>query len=250
MMNKNIIKSSDLLADVIHLDYQLLTIIKRFGINLGISDNTIERICEIYGLNVDFFLEIINTYYNKDYFASKKLQSFSIDLIVNYLQSSHNYYNNEKILEIELLIQNLDWDSTDHERNYSILIKFFNEYKNEVKTHTKHEEETVYPYAVFIGESYHSNKNLEDCFYRMQKYSITNYAKEHDNIEEKLTDLKNIIIKYLPPPTNQDLLHSILIELFVLEKDLNNHSRIEEKILVPKILQMEKLLKEKLKNKF
>jgi regulator of cell morphogenesis and NO signaling len=250
MRNSKLIKSSDLLAEVIHMDYELLTIIKRFGIKLGISDHSIQRICEIYGLNLDFFLEIVNTYYSNDYFSLKNPHSISIVQIVNYLKSSHNYYNNEKILAIESQIQNLEWASADHERNYSILIKFFNEYKNEVKTHTRHEEVTVYPYALFIEESYNNNQNLEECFKRMQNYSITNYSQEHDNIEEKLTDLKNIIIKYLPPPTDQDLLHSILVELFVLEKDLNNHSRIEEKILVPKIFEMENLLKEKLRNKF
>ena len=40
-------------------------------------------------------------------------------------------------------------------------------------------------------------------------------------------------------------MHEILNDLFLLENDLNNHGRIEEKILVPKILEME----EKLRNK-
>ncbi len=246
MKNTSLIKANHILANVIHSDFNLLSVIKRFDIKLGISDRTIKEICDDYSINVDFFLEILNAYHDKNYFAAIKLQSFSIQLIVNFLKSSHHYYNNEKILSIELQIQKLEWDSPDHERNLTILKKFFNEYKNEVKAHTGHEEETVYPYAVFIEESCSKNVIIEECISKMQNYSITNYAKEHDNIEEKLKDLKNIIIKYLPPPSNQNILYEILSELFLLEKDLSDHARIEEKILVPKILEMEEILKQKI----
>lgn len=88
------------------------------------------------------------------------------------------------------------------------------------------------------------NENIEACYRKMKEYSITNYAEEHNNIEEKLTDLKNIIIKYLPPADNQDVVFRILQKLFKLENDLNYHAAIEERILVPKIMAMEKKLEE------
>jgi regulator of cell morphogenesis and NO signaling len=250
MKQYNLIKKNHLLADVILSNHSLLALIKRFGIRLGFADATITEICNNYNLNTDFFLEIINTYHDKNYFPAKKLKSFSIQLIVNYLQSSHKFYNAEKILEIEQKIQGLEWKTPDHELNLSILKKFFNEYKDEVKAHTSQEEETVYPYAVFIEKSCTEISNIDECLLKMKNYSITNYAEEHDNIEEKLTDLKNIIIKYLPPPLNQNVLHEILNDLFDLEEDLGKHARIEEKILVPKILEMEVELRQKLRKTF
>ena len=33
------------MADVIHLDYTLLPVITRFGINLGFGDRTVEKVC-------------------------------------------------------------------------------------------------------------------------------------------------------------------------------------------------------------
>ncbi len=232
------------LASLIHSDIELLSLLKRFNIKLGVADKSIEELCQLKNINVDFFLAIINIFHSKDYFPTAKLQSFSISLIVNFLKESHLFYNEELIPAIEELIHQLVWTGDDHERNLKILKKFFYEYRNEVKTHTKQEEETVYPYTVFIEESCIKNKNINECFNKMQEYSITNYAEEHNNIEEKLTDLKNIIIRYLPPSDNQDIAFQILRKLFKLEKDLNHHAAIEEKILVPKIMEMEKKLKE------
>jgi regulator of cell morphogenesis and NO signaling len=246
-MSKNLIKGNDRLADVIHAEYKVLNVLQRFKISLGFGDASITEICSSNGVNEDFFLEIINIYYDKGYFPTSRLKSFSIKLITEFLIHSHRYYNDEKILSIESKIEKLEWDSQDHERNLAILKKFFNQYKNEVKEHTDHEEEVVYPYAIFIEESTKNGEKPQVYLERMKHYSITNYAQEHDDIEEKLTDLKNIIIKYLPTPKEQNTLHEILGELFMLQNDLNNHGRIEEKILVPKILEMEGHLKSKSK---
>jgi regulator of cell morphogenesis and NO signaling len=247
MLHKNLIKGNDLLADVIHAEYETLSALKRFKIPLGFGDASISQICESFGISEDFFLEIINIYYDKSYFPTNRLKSFSIRLITDFLIKSHKYYNDEKILSIESKIEKLEWNSPDHERNLAILKKFFNQYKNEVKEHTDHEEEVVYPYAIFVEESFKNDEKPQVYLERMKDYSITNYAQEHDDIEEKLTDLKNIIIKYLPAPTMQNTLHEILNELFLLQNDLANHGRIEEKILVPKILEMEDKLRSKSK---
>ena len=78
----------------------------------------------------------------------------------------------------------------------------------------------------------------------VKKESIDIYADDHDNVEDKLFDLKNLIIKYLPPADDYTLSNSLLIELFRLEQDLNDHSRIEEKVLVPKMQLIEKQILE------
>jgi regulator of cell morphogenesis and NO signaling len=247
MEQKSLIKGNARLAEVIHANYKILSVLNRFRIKLGFADSSISEICSKYEINEDFFLELINIYLDKSYFPAKKMQSFSIMLIVDFLKRSHQFYNNEKIISIESKIEKLEWTGPDNDRNLSILKKFFNQYKNEVKTHTEHEEKTVYPYAVYIEESCKNIENVQNCLQRMHDYSITNYAQEHDDIEEKLYDFKNIIIKYLPPPKEQNILHEILNELFLLQNDLSNHARIEEKILVPKIMEMEEKLKAKLK---
>ena len=83
----------------------------------------------------------------------------------------------------------------------------------------------------------------------MEKYTISDYQQEHEDVEEKLYDLKNIIIKYLPSTLNTDGYNSILIKLFKLENDLNEHSRIEEKVIIPKVLEMEKAYHEAVSSK-
>jgi len=231
------------MADLIHLNYLLISVINRFGINLGFGDKSVQEVCQEYDVKLDFFLEIVNSFHDEDYFPEEHLQDFSVSLITDYLSKTHRYYLDVKIPELEKLINLMVVECYANNKYAVLLESFFREYKNELITHTKREDEKVFPYSIstelaFMGKD---NSLIEST--APENYSIQEYSSEHDDIESKLYDLKNIIIKYLLPTGNPSLCSKVLTELFNLEKDLNDHSRIEEKVLIPKVLLMEKKLK-------
>lgn len=233
------VTKDDKMAGVIHSNYHSLPVIQRFGIGFGFGDKTVGEVCKLHKIDVEFFLEIINAFLDKDYFPQRKLQSFAVMLTVDYLKKTHEEYLTEKLPRIQKLIDELIISSGPDEPKFSLLRKFFREYEEEFKAHIRREDEVVFPYALSVEKAY-----LEGTPQKLPRdYSMENFIGEHSNIEEKLTDLKNIIIKYLPPTASRNLCNTILGELFDLEKDLIDHSRIEEKIIAPKVIEMEKQLK-------
>jgi len=231
-----------MMAEMIHLNHFTLDIIDRFDMHLGFGNKTIEQICQQYSIPVDFFLEIINAFIDKDYFPQKKLQNFSLEHIINYLKKTHASYHNERIPEIEKLIEQMEKVCYSQKENITLLRKFFEEYKQELENHTNREDKVVFPYAERVNNSYQKGSPTPDDLAEIKKYSMKQFEEEHDDIEEKLYDLKNIIIKYLPPAKNQELCRKLLFALFALEKDINDHSRIEDKVLIPKVTELERLV--------
>ncbi len=228
------------LADVIHHDYNLIPVISRFGIMLGFGDGSIENICNEKQINTDFFLTIINAFHDPQYLDKDYLQSFSATLLIEYLQKTHIYYLQNKIPVIEDLIKEMESESEIDKVSYELLQKFFEGYKNELIKHIEREEKRVYPYVIDLENAVENNDISPSILSQIKEYSITSYEAEHENVEEKLMDLKNIIIKYLPHSKYQQSRYKLLIELTVLEKDLNDHARIEDLILVPKVELLEK----------
>lgn len=233
------------MAEVIHMNYHTLSILNRFGIVLGFGDKTIEEVCAEKKVDVNFFLEILNAFVDKEYFPKKHLQTFSVVLITDYLQKTHQYYHQVKVPEIESLINEMVDTCYTQKENLVLLKKFFNDYKQELLNHTEREEEVVYPYTLSVEKAFNSNQIDSSIVDLMNTYSIDIFKTEHDDIEEKLYDLKNIIIKYLPQPKDIRLCNKLIQELFILEQDINDHSIIEDKVLVPKIRAMEKIIKDK-----
>ncbi len=227
------------ISTLIHNNYRLIPIISRFGINFGFGDKTIAQICDENNINPFFFLEIIKMFYKEHYMPNKSVMKTFIPETIDYLLKSHKYYNEIKIPLIEQLITSLFWIETKNNVNRNILKKFFNEYKKEVIEHTANEEENIYPYIIEIHAQYKSNNENLNLINKIKSQSITNYADKHESLNSALLDLKNIIIKYLPPAINNQTAEQIVEEIFKLEKDMDDHTKIEDTILVPIIKEME-----------
>jgi regulator of cell morphogenesis and NO signaling len=114
---------SQKLADIIHHDHQLLPIINRFGIRLGFGDQTVGEACKSHSINAEFFIEILNTYHDPDYFPRERFLDFPLPLIVDYLKKTHQYYYAFYIPEIEKQLNELI-ASAPGENNLSLLTRF------------------------------------------------------------------------------------------------------------------------------
>jgi regulator of cell morphogenesis and NO signaling len=229
------------LAEVLQSDYNTLNVINRFGIALGFGEKSVEMVCSQYGINPNFFLEIINAYHDPDYFPQKHLQSFSVGEIVEYLKKTHQSYLNQDIPYIERLMNEL-LEGCRNPKEINLVLKFFTDYKKELFKHLQWEDEQIFPYSISIENAYKNEENINDVLEQAKTYSMNTFLDEHDDIESKLYDINTLFIKYIPPVENQQLCLRILKEFAHLERDINNHARIEEKVLAPKVAEMEKAL--------
>lgn len=217
------------IIDIIEDNYNLLPIINRFGIYLGNKDKIIESICNELNIDIDLFLLIINTYSDKKSFPEKEMKSFSPLLIIEYLKKTHIYYIQYVFPRLDsLLLQLIDSDKSEN-KQLLIINQFYIKYKEEFLLHVKEEDELLFPYILKIMEDSELNSN----------YSIHSFEKEHTNVDEKLNDLKNLIIKYIDPVYDINACNEFLLTLFRFEKDIKDHARIEDKILIPQIVEIE-----------
>jgi len=231
------------LADVVHHDHTLVPIINRFGIHLGFGDDNITEICRKHQLNIDFFVTILNAFHDTHYFPKEQLRNFPAAMIIDYLQKAHRYFLEDKLPEISALINKMASEYPLDKTTSNLISNFFTGYSAELKKHILREEEKVYPYVLQLEKAVSENYVDEKLRKQISDYPISEFEAEHENVEEKLFDLKNILIKYLPEPKNDKPGYQVLRELFTLEKELNEHARIEDLILVPKVKVMEETLK-------
>ncbi|MBR5476487.1 MAG: hemerythrin domain-containing protein [Bacteroidaceae bacterium] len=217
------------MAELVAADGNLLSILQRLGIELGFGEATVADVCARYGLSKSLFLVICNIYSFRHYApAMDSLDKNDIVHIINYLRVSHKYYKEVCFPgihnKIHKLVEGLD------DINRRLIDKFYDDYDNEVNNHFYFEENVVFPYidslfnAVFAGEN---------------EFSIVKFEENHSNIGEKLNDLKNILIKYLPEKYSSPMRFEILKEICAMENELRKHSLIENKLLVPLVQNLE-----------
>lgn len=218
------------IIDLVETNYHLLPVINRFGIVLGNQDKSLEIICKERDINVEFFLVIVNAFHHEDYFPEDELKSFSPLLIIDYLIKTHDYYLNIVLPKLDDLMRKLIESDTSERNQLHILEQFYLKYKEELLLHIQEEEHKAFPYIKQIVHHRQVGKS----------YNIHVFEKEHTNVDMKLNDLKNLIIKYVEPVYDQHICNDFLISLFRFEKDIKDHARIEDTVLIPQVEELEK----------
>lgn len=225
----------DHLGDLICHNEILLQLVSCFNIPLGLQDKTIEEVCVEHQIDIPTFVTIINHSLSHNSTLLKSDEEVSIPTIILFLKNSHSYFIDTIIprirKQLEIAIQQFqDQDTKD------ITLRFFNEFAAEVSNHMGYEDAQIFEYVdqLLKGE-------------KSEDFNIITYAKQHNkdddkNIEDRLSDLKHIIIKYCPAITDYYTINSILRQLFSLENQLKVHRSIEDYLFIPAIYQLEQTL--------
>lgn len=218
-------KMSDLICD----NYPLLLIITRFGIPLGFGDKTIAQVCQEHQVDTPTLLLLLNCSANPTALPpTEQIMGININSLLSYLSNSHSYFLD---FRLPLLRQQLLSALSNCPQEVAIVVRnFFDEYVEEVRKHMAYEEKTVFPYARKLSEGI-----------RDDHYSIKVFSKRHDQIELKITELKNLLIKYYPAPSGYEL-NNVLHDIFTSEADLAAHNLIEDKIFTPYMMELERRL--------
>lgn len=190
---------ASVLSEVIEENHQLIPVLNRFGIKLGLGDRTIGEICKVSDINADFFLAILNTYLNEEYFPERILQKFDIELVVGYLKQTDMYMVKGQLHNLEKHMHAFIAMSDPNNKQLELIGRLFFKFKNELIS------------------------------------QIEQGMVEGETPLALLVDLKSIIIKHLSGNFNENMCYAVIFSIDSLEKDLYRHNRIREKILKPMI---------------
>jgi regulator of cell morphogenesis and NO signaling len=226
-MNKNTkYLATDKMSDLICENYNLLLVMSRFGLSLGFGDMTVEQVCEQQGVHTGTFLAVVNFLEDEFVLSDHFNHQLSLEALMDYLRQSHSYFLDFNLPVIRRkLVDAIDCSQNDLA---FLILKFFDEYVSEVRAHMEYENQTVFTYV----EQLLRGNNIVD-------YQIRNFSERHNQIEEKLTELKNIMVKYYPSFAQNHLLHSVLFDIYSCEKDIASHCRVEDYMFIPLITELE-----------
>ena len=226
-MKELLYDSSRKMSELITAEPGLVLILQRVGLALGFGDHSIGQVCAQHGVSADFFLLLCNIYTHEGYVPDRqRILSTPMGQLIPYLRLSHEYYVTKRLPHIERHLHHI----AEHlpERVADVLMRFFEVYKREVAEHFAHEEQMVYPHVEAL------QRGEQD-----ERYHIGDFVETHGNLEDKLSDLVQIIFKYLPEEATTDDAVDVVYDILQVSNDLNKHSLIEEKVLVPYVKHLE-----------
>lgn len=204
-------KASDKICDLMSHEEDAIQIISRFGLEMGVGEQTIEQVCDSHGVHTPTFLAVVN-------YKVFKLRALPADIDIptlqRYLHNAHTYFLDFRLprLRRSLIEAIIPADPTT--KIPGLILRCYDEFVDEIRTHIQHEDEGRYD------------------------------EHEHDDqrITDKLSEIKNLIIKYYPTtPTSTEgtvtyTLISVMSDIWHTEHDFSDHCAIEDDILRPALI--------------
>lgn len=209
------------MAELVEVDFHLLGVLSRVGIDEAFGERTVEDVCLRSGLDPETFLLLCSVYVDPDFHPSAaQLRAGHISDVLRYLHQSHNYYLNNAMVTLASSIEKLIAPCSATRQK--VIWQFFQDYKTELDKHFRKEEGEVVPYVQQLMLGQHE-----------PGMSIDGFEEDHSNIDETLSDLKNLILKSLPAECDGRQRITLLNFIYHLQHDLERHSAIEDELMVP-----------------
>lgn len=218
-------EATDKMINLIRDDHSLLHMLGAFGIKLGFGDKTVREVCEEQEVDTYTFMTVVNFAIN-GHLDSESIGKLSIITLLRYLRAVHVFF-----LDFELpFIRKELADALDEGDNLAhLILKLYDGYAHSLRSHMSYEEKTLFPYVEKLIEGRVLNDTLVETF-----------SKHHDQTDQRLTELKDIIIKYLPSDNlRNNQLSATLYDIYNSERMLFQHVEIEERIFLPAIRLLE-----------
>lgn len=198
------------LADIIFDNPSAIPVLNRFGIRLGVGQNTLASCCRQLGLDADFVETILNISLNEDYMPEKTLKNFSLTALTDYLLRSDRYYKNVQLPNIARHLDSLIKRSGGDDGNLGLLRTFFDDLSLEL-----HQR---------------ADKELEQnrCF-----------ADDWQPVSDRISDLLSFFVIHLHGDYNENLCNAVVSAIFTLDHDLRRTARIRKRVLLPLLNQQD-----------
>jgi len=218
------------ITDLFFENPSLLLMMEHFDLNFILNNKTVEEVCRDNNINKELFISIANLYNGFLQVNESNLGIDDLNLIIKFLRNSHQYYINEKYPEISSLIDLVHQENDTPE--IKLVKKFVREYFEDVAEHLDYEDKTVFPYFLSLVSPEAEKKSATNV-------SVKIYSEHHSDIESKLDEIKNLLLKHITLKNDRKLRRKLLLCILELENDLQIHSIIEEKVLMPLISKVE-----------
>lgn len=241
--------SSRKITELINENYVYGYILYYLGIQFyNYSEKTLEEVCREQGLNVKTVVKNLEALSGQSEDENIALRKYPIHLIIEYLIHAHYKFVKKRLPYLARLIENIP---EEKELNPVINdLKFiFPIFVEDFIQHIYQEEDTLFHYIKLLDKASRKECNLSQVYYKMEKFSIQQFAIEHDIHDDDMESITQITEDFRMEETDHLLLKVAMAELKGFQKELTIHAQIENEILFPKALELEKKVKNIIRTK-
>ncbi|MBU3660867.1 MAG: iron-sulfur cluster repair di-iron protein [Flavobacteriales bacterium] len=228
-------------GELVAQDYRTASIFKEYGIDFCCNGNrTIQEACGKVKLDCNVLIEKLNQSLQNSDSSGINFKTWDLDLLVDYIEKKHHRYVERKIKEITPFLNKIVSVHGEAHPELHVVKQLFNESVGELTAHMKKEELILFPYIRKMVMAKNSGQNFNTALFKTVETPIAMMQNEHEVEGERFRKIANLTQNYTPPADACNTYSVTFSLLKEFEEDLHLHIHLENNILFPKAIELEK----------
>lgn len=235
--------SNSIIGELVAQDYRFATVFQHNKIDFCCQGNrTIEEACAKKKVDVDALIGELNKAAASGDASSTDFNSWSLDLLATYIEKKHHRYVEKRITEIKPMLTKIVKVHGDLHPELMEVEELFLGSAGELTAHMKKEEFILFPFVKKLVQASEDKTELTPGHFGTVANPVAMMMDEHEAEGERFRKIAELTNDYTPPLgacTTYMVTFSLLKEF---EQDLHLHIHLENNILFPKAIELEKSL--------
>ncbi|WP_426064081.1 iron-sulfur cluster repair di-iron protein [Flavobacterium sp. DSP2-3-1] len=233
------------IGEYVAKDFRTAAIFSKYGIDFCCKGNrTIEEACEKKGVDTDQLMDQINTVLATKNDSAIDFKTWPLDLLADYIEKTHHRYVEEKT---QILLPFLDKLCKVHGANHPELFEInelFIGCAGELAQHMKKEELMLFPFIKKMAKAALNEEQIVKPQFGTVKNPIAMMMQEHETEGDRFVKIAALTNNYTPPADGCSTFRVTYAMLADFEQDLHKHIHLENNILFPSAMLLEKKFSE------
>lgn len=229
------------IGSVVASDYRTAGIFSASNIDFCCKGNrTIEEVCESKNLDSGELIGKLNKVMSATDNGTPDFSSWPADLLIDYIEKKHHRYVESTIPVLNAYLGKI---AAVHGENHPELHEVYEQFTKSagaLAVHMKKEEMILFPFIKKMFSALELHKPVSHSSFDAVEDPIRAMHQDHDQEGERFRRISYLTHNYTPP---QDACATYKVAFRMLEdfeKDLHLHIHLENNILFPMALEMEK----------
>lgn len=230
-------------GEIVAEDYRTAGVFKKFGLDFCCGGGKpVDEACERKGIDVDTLLNELEAATSEKP-KNQNYSEWSPDFLVDYIVNVHHLFVRSKLPEIEAYAKKVAKVHGSRHEELNEILREFMMLKDELLDHLAKEEQMLFPY---IKELVKHEENGEQMERKPSFGTVENPVKmmeiEHDEAGQAMAKIQQLSNDFTPPKDACATYRVLFQNLEGFQDDLHKHVHLENNILFPKALELEKRL--------
>lgn len=234
----NITKQT-IVGELVAQDYRTASVFKQFSIDFCCNGNrSIADACNKEQLDASVLIDALQQTVAQKDTATADYKTWAPDLLADYIEKKHHRYVSSKTREILPYLSKVARVHGDNHPELKEVKSLFIECAEELAAHMQKEETILFPY---IRKMETAKGHVQAPFGTVEN-PIRMMMHEHNTEGERFRKIAALTNNYTLPEDGCNTYRVTLALLREFEEDLHLHIHLENNILFPKVIALEKEL--------